>query len=61
MPPAPLLPPPPTLLQSCPPTLIHAIHDIMVVLKIVAQNPAVLASYYNNYRDSYKTQANRLL
>ena len=26
--------------------LIRAIHDIKVVLKKVAQNPAVLASYY---------------
>ena len=26
--------------------LIHAIHDITVVVKKVAQNPAVLASYY---------------
>ena len=34
-------PPPPT----CPP-LIHAIRDITVVVKKVAQNPTVLASYY---------------
>ena len=27
-------------------SLVHAIHDITVVLKEVAQNPAVLASYY---------------
>ena len=32
-------PPPPT-------PLIHAIRDITVVVKKVAQNPAVLASYY---------------
>ena len=42
-PPASHPPPPPT-----PPThpLIHAICDITVVVKKVAQNPAVLASYY---------------
>ena len=40
--------------------LIHAIHDITVVVKKVAQNPAVLASYYM-YVDSHETLAKRLL
>ena len=41
MPPASHPPPPPT-----PPPYIHAIRAITVVVKKVAQNPAVLASYY---------------
>ena len=46
-------PPPPPTHPLHPPTpfppahpLIHAIHDVTVVVKKVAQNPAVLASYY---------------
>ena len=37
-------PPPPPIPPAHP--LIHAIRDITVVVKKVAQNPAVLASYY---------------
>ena len=43
-PPASHPPPPPTPPPSHP--LIHAIRDITAVVKKVAQNPAVLASYY---------------
>ena len=43
-PPNPL--PPPTSHPPPPHPLIHAIRDITVVVKKVAQNPAVLASYY---------------
>ena len=52
-------PPPPTSLLPAHPPFIRAISDIKVVVKKVAQNPAVLASYY--YRDRYKTLARRLL
>ena len=43
--PLPSHPPNPTPLPPTHP-LIHAIHDIIVVVKKVAQNPAVLVSYY---------------
>ena len=44
----------PSRMALCPPThpLIHAICDIAVAVKKVAQNPAVLAS-----RNSYQTLA----
>ena len=40
-----LLPPPPTPPPPAHPPFIRAIYDITAVVKKVAQNPAVLASY----------------
>ena len=51
----------PTLPITCPtllphPLLIHATHDITVVVKTVAQNPEVLAGWLDYLQNtSYKT------